>query len=46
MPERVKSGAIRKIGSGDVLAALVNLENTRLDHYNIVEKIYTCIKKE
>jgi len=41
MPERVENGAIRKIGSGDVLAALVNLENTSLDHYNIADKIYT-----
>ena len=43
-PARVESGnAIPVIGTGDVLAALVDLSDTELEHMTIADKIYTCM---
>ena len=43
-PARVESGnAIPVIGTGDVLAALVDLGDTELEHITIADKIYTCM---
>ena len=43
-PSKVESGnAIARIGTGDVLPALVDLSDTELSDMTIADKIYTCM---